>query len=558
MWTLRFLNGPLTGKSISLQASQVIGRDPMCDIVLSDPGVSKRHAELRIENGELWLKDLGSSNGTYVNGVRIQRQELQLGDKVGFYQFIAEVGIGQKSLTLVSNHDAGAERGLVPKGDQLPSSPPWALGQVSAGALGTPSVASTSASDWNHTSSGPESPKAPTKSQSASTGGDLFQKAQEFVERKILPDVVSLSDRLSLKGLFLTIASLFILLVSILSVLPMYIVTQDSVKQESFLRALSVARAVASVNEERMRTEGVKGFVTELIYKEPGVEDVYLIGPDGVVVAPMELAGSLPKHVSFAREVRGRPREFARESGGLVMAAVPVMAFDSRQQMNVAKAHVVVAYRPEVLKFNDERVFGLFVQVLLIGFIVGALLFFSLYKVVEYLFRHMYQELEKAVRAGADQIEFRHKLPLLEELVTLINQVLTFAKEGQRKQDAGSAGGVMQRTFQLRNLCDMIPYPSLLVSVSGTIDHVNLAFRSLMDLPSEPGQAQPTIYQIPDQAVQKNFEFILKNSTDKPDQPVHDELEIAGNVFVVSGQMFSLGELGQELCLIRISPKEAA
>lgn len=558
MWTLRFLNGPLTGKSISLQASQVIGRDPLCDIVLPDPGVSKRHAELRIENGELWLKDLGSSNGTYVNGVRIQRQELQLGDKVGFYQFIAEVGIGQKSLTLVSSHNVGEERGLAPRDDHLPSSPQWALGQVTLGSVSGSAVASGTASEWKSGAAGSLTQQDSIKSHSSPAGADLFQKAQDFVERKIIPDVVSLSDRLSLKGLFLAIASLFILLVSILSVLPMYMITQDAVKQESFLRALSVARAVASVNEERMRTEGVKGFVTELIYKEPGVEDVYLIGPDGVVVAPLELAGSLPKHVSFAREVRGRPREFARESGELVMAAVPVMAFDSRQQMNVAKAHVVVAYRPEVLKFNDERVFGLFIQVLLIGFLVGGLLFFSLYKVVEYLFRHIYQELEKAVRAGADQIEFRHRLPLLEELVTLINQVLTFAKEGQRKQDGGGAGGGMQRTFQLRNLCDLIPYPSLLVTSSGTIDHVNLAFRSLMDLPHEPGQAQPTIYQIPDQAVQKNFEFILKSSIDSPDRPVHDELEISGNVFVVSGQMFSLGEVGQELCLIRISPKEAA
>ena len=555
MWTLRFLNGPLTGKSFALQSSQVIGRDPQCDIVLPDPGVSKRHAELRVENGELWLKDLGSSNGTYVNGVRIQRQELQLGDKVSFYQFIAEIGIGQKSLTLVKS-EAQDARGLTPREDSLPADPQWAMRPFPSGTMN--STPSNSVTTWgsSSTSSMSQAPISPV--QTSSSHPDIFEKAQTFVEKKIIPDVVRLSDRLGLKGLFISIASLFILLVSTLSVLPMHIVTQDSVKNEAFLRALSVARALASVNEERMRTEGVKGFVTELIFKEPGVEDAYLIGPDGMVVAPLELAGSLPKHVSFAREVRSRPREFVREMSGLVMAAVPVMAFDSRQQMNVAKAHVIVAYRPEVLKFNDERVFGLFIQVLFIGFLVGWLLFFSLYKVVEYLFRHIYQELEKAVRSGAEQIEFQHKLPVLEELVTLINQVLIFAREGQTKQDKNSASGVMQRTFQLRQLCDLIPYPSLLVATSGTIDHVNLAFRSLMDLPLEPGTVQTTIYQIPDQAVQKNFEFILKSSSEHPEQPVHDELEIAGNFFVVSGQMFSLGEVGQELCLIRISPKEAA
>ena len=46
----------------------VLGRDTSCDIVISDPTVSRHHAKLFVAQGELWCADLGSSNGTKVNG----------------------------------------------------------------------------------------------------------------------------------------------------------------------------------------------------------------------------------------------------------------------------------------------------------------------------------------------------------------------------------------------------------------------------------------------------------------------------------------------------------
>jgi pSer/pThr/pTyr-binding forkhead associated (FHA) protein len=51
-------------------------------MVLGEPTVSRLHAELR-EEGEGWvIADLGSTNGTWVNGWRVQRAELRAGDEV--------------------------------------------------------------------------------------------------------------------------------------------------------------------------------------------------------------------------------------------------------------------------------------------------------------------------------------------------------------------------------------------------------------------------------------------------------------------------------------------
>jgi len=60
----------------------VLGRSRECDITLDDANVSRRHAEIRRENGNWWIVDLGSTNGVEVNGKRIDRAQLEHDDRI--------------------------------------------------------------------------------------------------------------------------------------------------------------------------------------------------------------------------------------------------------------------------------------------------------------------------------------------------------------------------------------------------------------------------------------------------------------------------------------------
>ncbi len=84
-WTrLRALFSPptLALPADLVHAHVVIGRSSGCHLVLGDDTVSRRHAELRLEGGRWLLRDLGSANGTLVNGRRVVEAEVRPGDVV--------------------------------------------------------------------------------------------------------------------------------------------------------------------------------------------------------------------------------------------------------------------------------------------------------------------------------------------------------------------------------------------------------------------------------------------------------------------------------------------
>src|SRR5438270_682423 len=59
-----------------------IGRQAECDVVLEDTNVSRRHAEVRRQGEDYVFVDLGSTNGSKVNGTRVKQQALTDGDEI--------------------------------------------------------------------------------------------------------------------------------------------------------------------------------------------------------------------------------------------------------------------------------------------------------------------------------------------------------------------------------------------------------------------------------------------------------------------------------------------
>lgn len=105
--TLVVRQGPQAGTSFPVLGNQVIiGREEEVDIILQDPEASRKHARLSWQGGQFVLEDMGSTNGTFVNGIQITAPRiLNSGDSIG---------IGQTALVFqMAGMPSGSERAPV-------------------------------------------------------------------------------------------------------------------------------------------------------------------------------------------------------------------------------------------------------------------------------------------------------------------------------------------------------------------------------------------------------------------------------------------------------------
>lgn len=91
-WIISAETGPLIGLSYGIAGRMLIGRAPDCDLVIVNPEVSRHHACLDIEGDELVVEDLGSSNGTVVNGkLVVGKQTLRHKDEMRLHDIVFRV-----------------------------------------------------------------------------------------------------------------------------------------------------------------------------------------------------------------------------------------------------------------------------------------------------------------------------------------------------------------------------------------------------------------------------------------------------------------------------------
>jgi len=538
MLLIKILSGPQTGQVIPIKEGiMTIGRSSQCDLTLLSNGVSKTHAQVAFNGHQLLVKDLGSRNGTIVNGVQVRKVELNVGDKIAFHDVYVEI-INENNMHSVKQyvHPSTQHSATLPPAQgyshptqvpqphypQHPAMPqhPQAAYQMHSGMQGQQMPHSqVESQDFDEEMDEEAAPE------------DLFERINEYLEDVVLPGAYKLPQMLEFKWVLGIFIGAFIILVTSLSTIPLLRILRDSVQRESQEHALTIAKTLAEVNAAPI-SQGLKTAVSvEIALKRPGVDEAYVISDiDGEIIAPASKAGNFP-NIPFVHEGRKLGKESVSQvDSETVIAMVPLEFYNPDTGQRAITAYSVVVYNMAALAVDDGKTLSLFIQTLFIAILIGAILFFFLYNMILHPIVSLNQQLNDALKNDSSQIDVDYEFDALKELGSNISSALSRNQAGGSGNDS-DLNFEADRFLEMQNLVELVGFGAFTVSASDqTVTAANAAFEDATRLAAHDFVSQ-TVAGITDQALKLSLEDLIERASGQPDQIHTNDLEFSGEPY---------------------------
>jgi len=185
-----------------------------------------------------------------------------------------------------------------------------------------------------------------------------------------------------------------------------------------------------------------------------------------------------------------------------------------------------VIYDVGSLAFDDGHVLSLFFQTLIIACIIGLLLFFFMYKLIEYPISTLNEQLDVALREKKDSTEVDFQFAPLQNLIGNVNSLLTRYFHGDADQQMSRH--VVSREAEAENLVQLMGYPTIAINAEKRIIAANKNFEQIAHASGAQLNGQP-LTALSDMALQQNLSFLIQKSQENPGLIQSDQLEFSGH-----------------------------
>ncbi len=536
-YALRILTGSQAGQIVPLTVGyNIIGRSPTCQVKLASNSVSKEHATvLMTEDGKIILTDMNSRNGSFVNGLRVQNQKLNPGDKLTFHDVVIDV------LELPPGFDPRFVQGGVVGGVPMPA---WA-GNAAMNLQPQhqpvmPQAVPMGAEMHQHDAYGQAGAQASAHVESAPqanyTGNsflDFFENIRIYIDHVAMPGIYSVVQRMNYRQGLAMFVTIYVIMVTIVATVPMITLTKKSIRQESVRRAKTIARNLAAINRQAILERNDVAVTVRLAELEEGVSNALILAKDGTILAPANKRGEFSK-LPFVNQARREEREtegFIDNSS--LGVAIPIARYNPEAGAQEAAAYAVVLYDMGSMAMNPAQTLGLFIQIFLIAGLIGAVLYFFLQRVVEHPVQVLGLQLDDALREGRDDLSTPYQYPLLEKLISNINSALTRAANAGSSYQSPSA--VLNRDIEANNIVRMLPVPA--VSINAIDDRI-ISTNGHFDQLIGGGVALNgrSLGEIPDSSLQDNLRELVPKMRDQLGSIAFSNIPFSGQNYEINGQ----------------------
>lgn len=502
MFKLVVVGGKLRGKEYILNDGEnVIGRSNEADHVISVEGVSKKHLRVTVNGETAFAEDLGSSNGTLVNGKIIKRITVKDGDKIALPNLILQVVYVLEKKVIVKKKVLKAGESDEDAYDDLDQTEPM-----------------------------PQS---------------LIAKPIWFFKNKIMPIIYSFNEQYEWAALVGILLFIFIAINITLTILPVLRDSKVLLIKEIALRGKQYAAEVDRLNNVFLRDKSLDQIYTGFLEGEDaeGVRSYKLFDIEGRVYRPVSELNTIVNDpfsvdaLKYFRIEKNQDKDVIKDLGNNVIGiARPVKAHDKNLGRDVVVAIITIYFSPTSLAREASNNSKAYLESLITSAMVAIIFFGMLYYMTIRPLTEMRNQIERVLRGRQKELESNALFKEIHPLRNTINSVLMRLKELQNT-DSGEVQNLEEDGPYLRSLKEFMngaQGPVMILNSEKIIQHINPEGEDLIGIRENASAGQSILDTARDQGFAATIIDLCDQSANNDGMNYKENYEIGGKAFYIN------------------------
>ncbi|MBF0312504.1 MAG: FHA domain-containing protein [Oligoflexia bacterium] len=385
MYKLVAIGGILRGREYPLsEGDNHLGRDEANNIIVQLDGISKNHCKITVHGNVAYLEDLGSSNGTFVNGKIIKKVSIKDKDRIAvpnsIFQlvYVTEKKIIIKKKIQKQNNEQEEGDNEVEETPPMPASP---IGKIT----------------------------------------HLFQY-------KIMPFLYVFNKEYEWKWMLAAFLFLFIVVTIFLTIVPVLSDSKTILMSEIRARGFHYADQIVRLNAVHLSRKNLDSIDTKFLESEPGVESYELFDNDGRIVRPL---GKLNEYITDAFSIEAKEKAAADHDrygkfigDGRIGISKPIKAYNVKSGQEELVGVIAIKFAPTSLLMEAANNSKAYMESFTTSALVAIVFFAFVYFLTIKHFDDLRFQIDQVIRGRQKEITPKYLLSEIKPLVSIINTVL--------------------------------------------------------------------------------------------------------------------------------------
>ncbi len=499
MYKLIAVGGKIRGQEFTLnEGENVFGRKSDCDYPLSLAGISGRHMSISISGDSAFLEDLGSSNGTFVNGKLAKKASLKSTDKVALpgviFQlvYVKEKKVIVKKQVAKSADDESAEN-----------------------------------TDFDHV---PEVPSS------------LPGKVLHIFQYKIMPVVYGFNESYEWRSILGILLAIFIAVTVALTIAPVLQTSKQILTGEMKKRASHYTRMIGRLNARALQRRDMDKLDTSFLQDEDGVKSYELYDLEGRIVSPVDKLNKyvndqfsvwawkeilkLRKSNNYHGQILGK-----KLKEGEFGIAMGITAYNVRTSVQELVGIVAIRFAPQSLVSEATASSQAYLESLVTAALVAILFFGIIYFMTTKPIEEMRFQIEEGLRGKRKELASKYLMQELNPLRSTINSMIQRIRELQN-EDTGEYEEVEDDSNYVRILGEFLvgaQGPVMIMNSEKNIQKINSEAEDLIGIRESASSGTSLLDSARDQGFAATVIDMCDQSASNDGTTQTDTYELGGN-----------------------------